>query len=151
MGNLSSRNPAGALVTTVCADSPAARAGVMPGDSIVGINHEPVSSYNDVIRIVAESIPGSLVGIDVIRGTTPLSLSARLASVADVLPASFVSVKTSAQSCSGMQCNSTGSSCGQYYYYRPYHRSYLNRSYSCGRSYCGGYRYRHHGCHSGCR
>ncbi len=83
--------------------------------------------------------------------TGPLSPTARLGGVAEVLPASFVSVKTSAQNCAGVQCNSSGSGCGQYSYYRPCHRSHFNRSYSCGRSHCGGYRYRHHGCYCGCR
>jgi predicted metalloprotease with PDZ domain len=136
-------NTAGALVTNVSAGSPAAQAGLIPGDRIVAINRQPVSSYSDVMRIVGASAAGSQINVETMRGTSPYSASVTLGGARQVFPASLASVTTSAWSYPALPCNaSTG--CVQYYY-RPHHHRY----YSYGRSYCGGHR--HHGCYSACR
>jgi regulator of sigma E protease len=46
-----------AILGKVAPESPAAAAGLMPGDEVVGIGGEPVDSWSDLVRIVRES-PG---------------------------------------------------------------------------------------------
>jgi membrane-associated protease RseP (regulator of RpoE activity) len=139
-------NAAGALVTSVSAGSPAAQAGLMPGDRIVALNRETVSSCNDVLRIVGANVPGSQVSVDVMRGTTRISMSTTLGAASQVFPGELVSARTSTLGYQPLQCNASGGGCVRYYY-RPHHHWSCNRSSSCG----GGYRHWHHGCHSGCR
>ena len=148
MSDQSGDNGAGALVTNVSVASPAAQAGLVPGDRIVAIDGQSVSSYNDVQRIVSASAPGSRLSVDVLRGTMRISVTAALSSAAQVFPASYASVKTSAWGYPLQQCDASG--CVQVYY-PPHNHRHFNQPYSCGRSYCGGYGYGHHGCQGGCR
>jgi len=141
---------AGALVTNVSVASPAAQAGLVPGDRIVAIDRQSVSSYIDVQRIVAASAPGSQLSVDVLRGTMRISVTVALSSAGQVFPASLASVKTSAWVYPLLQCDASGGGCVKVYYQSHHHR-HFNQSYSCGRSYCGGYGYGHHGCHGACR
>lgn len=48
----------GVLVLRVGEQTPAARAGMRPGDVIIGVNDEPVRSVEDVRRLVAATVPG---------------------------------------------------------------------------------------------
>jgi len=86
----------GALVDTVTPGSPAARAGLVPGnhdalfngvevrvggDAIVSIDGVPVRSAEDVVRIVAERlVPGQTVPFVVTRGRVRRTVSVTLAS-----------------------------------------------------------------------
>jgi serine protease Do len=65
---------AGAIVSSVELDGPAARAGVLQGDVILRFGGREVDASSDLPRIVAAVEPGSLVAVDVFRGGAPLSV-----------------------------------------------------------------------------
>jgi serine protease Do len=68
----------GALVAGVVEDSPAAAAGVMAGDVIVGLNGEPLADVRELVRNVGASDPGDTIELDVWRMGDTEQLSARL-------------------------------------------------------------------------
>jgi serine protease Do len=57
----------GALVAGVNEDGPAQKAGVQPGDVILGYNHRPVADTRQLPRLVAESHAGATVPVTVWR------------------------------------------------------------------------------------
>ena len=65
----------GALVEEVVADTPAARAGIRPGDVIVAISGRTIADYADLDVAMAAS-GGRPLAIDVDRGGTRLRLRA---------------------------------------------------------------------------
>jgi S1-C subfamily serine protease len=65
----------GAYVEGVDASSPAERAGLRPGDYIVGINGSPINNYSDVDPFVARG-GGRPITIEVKRGGTLVRLRA---------------------------------------------------------------------------
>ena len=65
---------AGAIVSSVELDGPAARAGVLQGDVILRFGGREVDASSDLPRIVAAVEPGSLVAVDVFRGGAPMSV-----------------------------------------------------------------------------
>src|SRR5919109_3758101 len=58
----------GVVVAAVAPNSPAARAGIRPGDAIVGFNGEPVTDGNTLRNRVASTPPSSQVNLAVLRG-----------------------------------------------------------------------------------
>jgi serine protease Do len=86
--------PSGALVSTVVESSPAAKAGVRPGDVIVRFDGNPVATPRDLSSLVAATAVGKAVEIDVVREgkTQPLRVaigdlaSSRQARAADEQP-----------------------------------------------------------------
>ncbi|HET7586157.1 MAG TPA: RIP metalloprotease RseP [Gemmatimonadaceae bacterium] len=64
------------VISGVDRGSPAARAGMRPGDSIVALNGAPVDGWSDVVRRV-QSAPGVPVSIRVIRDDAPVELTVR--------------------------------------------------------------------------
>jgi hypothetical protein len=58
----------GAYVAAVVPGSPAERAGLLPGDVIVALNGGPITSYQEVIGLVAQSRVGDQMQIDFLRG-----------------------------------------------------------------------------------
>jgi serine protease Do len=60
-------SPAGALVTTVNEDEPAARAGMQPGDVVVEFNGRPVPDNETLISMVISTKPGTTVPFTVVR------------------------------------------------------------------------------------
>ena len=66
---------AGALVSAVEPDSPAAQAGIAQGDVIVRFNARGVENSADLPRIVAAAQPGTEVAVDIYRGGAPRTLS----------------------------------------------------------------------------
>jgi serine protease Do len=66
-------------VTRVLPGSPADAAGLRPGDQIVSIHGQPVTSVEQIASVIAASLPGREIRIRVLRDGAPLALSARLA------------------------------------------------------------------------
>ena len=59
---------AGALVTGVLQDGPAAKGGILPGDVVVRIGDTPVGSSSDLLATVAALLPDSRTRVSVQRG-----------------------------------------------------------------------------------
>jgi hypothetical protein len=75
-------NPAGPMVAAVLPGSPAAQAGVKPGDRVAqvavgGAAPTAVRTTADVLRAAAAAQPGAEVVLQVQRGTDPLRLAVR--------------------------------------------------------------------------
>jgi serine protease Do len=61
------KKPAGALVSSVEKDSPAARAGIQPGDVIVRYNGTEVATSAQLPVLVSNTKPGEVAKLDVVR------------------------------------------------------------------------------------
>ena len=57
----------GAIVDSAQNGSPAAKAGVQPGDVITGVNGAPVKNARDLARTIATTAPDSAVKLDILR------------------------------------------------------------------------------------
>ena len=69
---LGMRDPHGALVSVVTANSPASRADVEPGDIILTFNERRVDSFADFTKYVSQMAPGSTAKLDMIRKGRPV-------------------------------------------------------------------------------
>jgi S1-C subfamily serine protease len=67
----------GAGVRNIAPNSPAERAGVKPGDVIVGLKGEPVHSNDDLLNLLDASSIGQDARLRVLRGNRELSLMVR--------------------------------------------------------------------------
>lgn len=69
--------PQGALVRSVEADSPAAKAGIEAGDIITKFNGQAIERATDLPRLVGNTKPGSRVGVTVFRrgGTRDMNIT----------------------------------------------------------------------------
>jgi serine protease DegQ len=60
-------NKHGILITGVLEGGPADRAGMRPGDVLIGINNEPIKDVRDLLNKIAQTEPGHMLKIQVIR------------------------------------------------------------------------------------
>lgn len=80
MGATDSR---GALVNQVLEDSPAAKAGLVPGDIITGFNGAPINDSSDLPPLVGALMPGTKATITVIRDGKPKDLNVTLTELSE--------------------------------------------------------------------
>jgi serine protease DegQ len=62
----------GALITEVVSGSPADKAGVRPGDMLVGVENKPVTDYGSTLTLISALKPGALAGLKVVRDKSEL-------------------------------------------------------------------------------
>lgn len=67
VADLGLRQRSGALVAQVDKDTPAAKAGIEPGDVVVEFGGKPVASRDDLIRMVTGTKPGTTVPAKILR------------------------------------------------------------------------------------
>jgi len=75
-----SSSQTGALVAAVQAGSPAAEAGLRPGDLIIGLDGTPIRSSGDLIAALAAAHPGEKAQMTVQRGSQRITVTAKLTS-----------------------------------------------------------------------
>jgi S1-C subfamily serine protease len=75
--------PSGVGVVQVTPGSPAARAGVRPGDTVVALDGTSVANVDDLHRLLSRMAIGARVRLGVVRGSARLELTAALASPPD--------------------------------------------------------------------
>jgi serine protease DegS len=66
----------GLVVTTLYRNGPAHRAGVEPGDVLVGIDGKKTNDAREVLLAISSHKPGEKVRLDLLRDGTPLTLDA---------------------------------------------------------------------------
>src|SRR5207248_7251986 len=69
------KSRAGAVVSTVAPGGAAAKAGVEPGDVITEYNGRPVSTSDDLVKMVVATKPGTTVPVKVIRNKQEKTLN----------------------------------------------------------------------------
>ena len=81
---------AGVLVSAVIQGSPAQKAGLMPGDLILSLDGQPVTTMDSFTDIMGQSLPGLTIPITLVRDGATLGLEATLvATPAKFEPADF--------------------------------------------------------------
>jgi serine protease Do len=78
---LDPNDPAGALVAEIVPNSPAAQAGLKPGDVVTEVNNRAVRSARDLRRLVAKGPAGLKLDMSVHRGGKDQKIGATLAAL----------------------------------------------------------------------
>jgi serine protease DegQ len=68
----------GAVITRVRANTPAATAGLKPGDVIVSLDGKPVAGEQDLRNIEGLTAPGAAINVGVLRDGKPLTINTAL-------------------------------------------------------------------------
>jgi putative serine protease PepD len=68
----------GALIQEVAPDSPAAKAGIRPGDLVVTIDGKAVENYSELVIAIRNHQPGDKVTLGVVRGGSETTVTATL-------------------------------------------------------------------------
>jgi serine protease Do len=76
-------NQTGAVVTAVIPYSPAAKAGLKPGDVIVGLDNTDITSSSQIHNMVGLMRTGADINLKVLRAGKPLTLTATITSAQD--------------------------------------------------------------------
>ena len=76
----------GALITAVERDAPADRAGLRSGDVVVRFAGRPVQTHVDLLALAADTAPGTVVALELVRDGAPLRASVRVAPPDDEVP-----------------------------------------------------------------
>jgi serine protease Do len=71
--------PRGALVSSVEKDSPAAKAGVQPGDVILGVDGHPIEHYGELSGAIAGMKPGADTTLQIWRAGHEQNIAVRVA------------------------------------------------------------------------
>ncbi|QWD11060.1 Do family serine endopeptidase [Polynucleobacter paneuropaeus] len=67
-------NKHGILITGVLEGGPADRAGMKPGDVLIGINNEPIKDVRDLLNKIAQTEPGHMLKLEVVRKSKELDM-----------------------------------------------------------------------------
>jgi serine protease Do len=86
--SLGMKEEGGALVAEVQPDTPAAKAGIRPGDAIVSVDGERLKDARDLSRRVAAKSPGAKVNLQIVRDGKEQTLAVELARLPDQMQAS---------------------------------------------------------------
>jgi putative serine protease PepD len=68
----------GALIQEVAPDSPAAKAGIRPGDLVVSVDGQAIESYSEMIAAIRSHQPGDEVTLGIVRGGNETTITATL-------------------------------------------------------------------------
>ena len=79
--------PEGALVASIAPNSPAAKAGLQPGDVILSYNGQPIGTSGDLPALVGMAKPGDRASLEVWRQGKKETLSATLAGATEKVAA----------------------------------------------------------------
>ncbi len=93
----------GALVGDVTSDSPGAKAGLLKGDVIVGLNGQPVSDYQDLRLRVSQSNPGDIAKLDIYRNGQKHQMSVTLGELPDQAAATKETPESTEDAMEGVQ------------------------------------------------
>jgi serine protease Do len=86
--SLGLKDEGGALVAEVQPDTPAAKAGIQPGDAILAVDGERLKDARDLSRRIAAKDPGATVRLQVLREGKERTISVELARLPDQVQAS---------------------------------------------------------------
>jgi putative serine protease PepD len=82
-GGAATTTPSGAQIDTVTAGSPAAAAGLQPGDLVTKVGAARVGSFDDLVARIGASVPGSAVTLTIARGGATTTAQVTLGSQTD--------------------------------------------------------------------